>query len=52
MPDDLFAAAYHIDECHRALDEAPPPKFIEAGVPQVHEIAYLLRPLSADGKAE
>jgi thiopurine S-methyltransferase len=50
--DDLFAAAYHIDECHRALDEAPPPKFIEAGVPQVHEIAYLLRPLSADGKAE
>lgn len=43
--DGHFAPHYRIDECHRASDSSPPPKFTEAGLDTVTEVAYLLHPL-------
>ena len=39
-----FSPSYRIEECHRASDNAPPPKFIDAGLTDVTEVAYLLHP--------
>ena len=41
---ELFGAVYDIDERHRAEDRSPPPKFVDAGLHSITEVAYLLEP--------
>jgi thiopurine S-methyltransferase len=42
--EELFGAGYDIHERHRAEDRSPPPKFVDAGLHSVTEVAYLLEP--------